>query len=667
MTCPAEYSRAVEAVAGGGLFHCIVRDFRTAETLIDALAQKRLGRMSFIPLDSIYVKHREYHPPAGVEPLLGKLEFPEEVERAVRFVFGNAMVADDTDLIRTYQERERVRCVTLDGDVFTGKGVVSGGVRRDGILMLMDEVKAVKTRVEEEERTVEALEQNLREIDDAVKAVTQEMDGLSAQLAEEETRYERERMDFMVAMKKRERLKETVRRQERGIAECEKLIMMNIKKKALLERELHDEEPLDRTEFEKKRKQLDALHTQVVGLEQRRLDIENRRQIARNNLQFTLQERLLEAERRLREADLHADAGGDATKYRLLLQKQNAALAELTAALEAKASEEQHVDAAIRTEKAAVGKAREAEKQKDQRLTRLVEQQTVYEQKRRDCERRLEEIGANFDAVVSDDLERELELTHAELKKYRHVNKKARDQCQGFEEQLQALDDRQKEIVSTQQTILDLIDQLEQKKEEAIERTFKGVSKWFTDIFAKLVPGGEARLVMRRKEEEFIPSQSQPTQRQRTEMYTGISMKVRFSPTAEETLFQQLSGGQNTIVALALIFAIQRCDPAPFYLFDEIDANLDPDRREAVADLIKEQSKEAQYILSTFHPELLRQANKWYEISLSNKVSSITPITKEEALQAIMQSERLHGGFSTPFQTPQRPRDGSEPITPSFD
>lgn len=43
---------------------------------------------------------------------------------------------------------------------------------------------------------------------------------------------------------------------------------------------------------------------------------------------------------------------------------------------------------------------------------------------------------------------------------------------------------------------------------------------------------------------------------------------------------KQLSGGQKTLVALALIFAIQRCDPAPFYLFDEIDAALDPQYRQ---------------------------------------------------------------------------------------
>lgn len=55
---------------------------------------------------------------------------------------------------------------------------------------------------------------------------------------------------------------------------------------------------------------------------------------------------------------------------------------------------------------------------------------------------------------------------------------------------------------------------------------------------------------------------------------------------------KQLSGGQKTVVALTLIFAIQRCDPAPFYLFDEIDAALDPQYRTAVGSILLNHSSQ---------------------------------------------------------------------------
>ena len=68
----------------------------------------------------------------------------------------------------------------------------------------------------------------------------------------------------------------------------------------------------------------------------------------------------------------------------------------------------------------------------------------------------------------------------------------------------------------------------------------------------------------------------------------------------------QLSGGQKSLVALALIFAIQKCDPAPFYLFDEIDQALDAQHRKAVADMIHELSSEAQFITTTFRLALIK-------------------------------------------------------------
>ncbi|CAI9105890.1 OLC1v1004914C1 [Oldenlandia corymbosa var. corymbosa] len=72
----------------------------------------------------------------------------------------------------------------------------------------------------------------------------------------------------------------------------------------------------------------------------------------------------------------------------------------------------------------------------------------------------------------------------------------------------------------------------------------------------------------------------------RLDSYVGIKVKVCFSGQGETQSMKQLSGDQKPVVARALIFAIQRCDPAPFYLFDEIAAALDTQYRTAVGSIL---------------------------------------------------------------------------------
>jgi len=122
--------------------------------------------------------------------------------------------------------------------------------------------------------------------------------------------------------------------------------------------------------------------------------------------------------------------------------------------------------------------------------------------------------------------------------------------------------------------------------------------------------------------------------------YTGIAIQVSFNSKMNEGLrMQQLSGGQKSLVALTLIFAIQQCDPAPFYLFDEIDANLDAAHRTAVAGMIHSLSEQAQFITTTFRPEMLASADKFYGVTFQNKVSLVDAITKEDALDFVEQEQ----------------------------
>lgn len=119
------------------------------------------------------------------------------------------------------------------------------------------------------------------------------------------------------------------------------------------------------------------------------------------------------------------------------------------------------------------------------------------------------------------------------------------------------------------------------------------------------------------------------------------------------------------------VFAIQKCDPAPFYLFDEIDANLDAQYRSAVAGvstyalgemlfnstlliaMIHELSDTAQFITTTFRPEMLETADKFYGVLFNNqKVSSIQGITQQDAHNFVEQEALIQWfHFVTLFNT----------------
>jgi structural maintenance of chromosome 3 (chondroitin sulfate proteoglycan 6) len=168
------------------------------------------------------------------------------------------------------------------------------------------------------------------------------------------------------------------------------------------------------------------------------------------------------------------------------------------------------------------------------------------------------------------------------LKKYSHINKKAFEQYENFTKQRRLLTERRIELDSSRKSIEDLIDILDQRKDEAIERTFKQVSKAFAEVFVQLVPAGIGRLVIQRKSDKEArraaeeDSEDEERRKSTVENYTGVGISVSFnSKHDEQQRIAQLSGGQKSLCALALVFAIQQCDPAPFYLFDEIDANLD--------------------------------------------------------------------------------------------
>jgi structural maintenance of chromosome 3 (chondroitin sulfate proteoglycan 6) len=149
----------------------------------------------------------------------------------------------------------------------------------------------------------------------------------------------------------------------------------------------------------------------------------------------------------------------------------------------------------------------------------------------------------------------ELESVNKKLKKYAHVNKKAYDQFVSFSEQRDSLLERKEELDRSAEKVKELVDSLDRQKDEAINRTFRGVSTHFRDVFREIVPNGSAELIMKTSlDSQVMADEASGDENSSSEgegnvpsvdMYQGIGIKVRFSAVGENYIMSQLSGGQK--------------------------------------------------------------------------------------------------------------------------
>ncbi|MBX4195959.1 chromosome segregation protein SMC [Candidatus Pacearchaeota archaeon] len=155
--------------------------------------------------------------------------------------------------------------------------------------------------------------------------------------------------------------------------------------------------------------------------------------------------------------------------------------------------------------------------------------------------------------------------------------------------------------------IMKIIEEIDHKKSRTFIKTFKAMNEIFTENFAKLYTKGVAFLELENKEDIFAG---------------GVNIVVKL---AKGKYFDvtSLSGGEQTLVALSLLFAIQEYKPYHFYIFDEIDAALDKRNSERLAGLLQQYMKAGQYVVITHNDAIILNANVLYGVSMHDSVSKI--------------------------------------------
>lgn len=712
----SKFSTAADVTGGTTLTHIVVDNDETAARVVQLMQARRAGRVTIIPLNR--VQRNVSRPPtatADAIPLINKISSDPMFMPAVRQVFGRTLVTRTVRVATELSKKHGVDCITLEGDQVNKRGGMSGGFidasrSRIDAARYLKEAKEEAAKIGPERERLMGAEAEMHANMSRIMGELQRREGMERSSASKIARLtdEVKQLEGYVSNDK-----ESLPRAEERIKDSEQSVGVTEKSIGDMEREvgcalvsgLSEEEEEQMAALKTER---DELKGKLEDVRPRRVDLEKEVVGIRTELKNNLERRETQLQRAISN-----DGNGGTNDGAEMEQRAQATLGKQQDLLKAAETELDGVmEELTNCDKVLVEKSKkynvlneqlEHDRDEENKVVKTLEddrqavekrynRRAMETQRKTESEKNIRELGslpADFDKFRGHSiggLMKKLKRTNEKLKKYSHVNKKALEQFITFTEQRDALSRRREELDSGAVAIRSLIDSLDHRKDEDIVRTFKGVSKFFSQVFSELVPGGKASLVMvkssgrdgggrggrggrsgrggrgrRRRsgggqrdddddnenenegdnnnvemaEAEAVPSRIE---------YTGVAMKVAFSSTGEAYLLQQLSGGQKSIVALALIFAIQRLDPAPFYLFDEIDANLDATHRQAVANVIRRQANQGtQFVTTTFRPEFVNAGDMWYGVTHKKKVSSVQEVDRDVALTFITDEQPTGG------------------------
>ncbi|KAI1644781.1 RecF/RecN/SMC protein [Daldinia loculata] len=653
------YRLPVEQVAGASLFHYVVDNDDTATYLASTLQKNFGGRITFMPLSRLKPRMPNLPRANDAVPLLSKIKYSAEYEKAFQQVFGNTIICPNLTIASQYARSHGVNGVTPDGDTSNKRGAMTGGyidtrksrleaVRavnkwREEYDQLKSKANDIQKRIEQKDQEItnalgeeRRLAQRLRQMEDGYGPLRAELNAKNNQV-------DRERDRLEAAIKRRDVVERNMKQFQDNLSAHEAELASDFKKVLTASEE----------------KQLENLGATVQELQKEWNEVSNKRrelESRKRKLELDLRTNLqLKLDQLTSQAFETASSGTTNLKEaKRELKKAQTAIASVQSKIKANDQQIESAESKIaslekqKAEKEAQQQeiAREIKKQ-EKRMDKNRQMKALLTTRATELAKNIRDLGVlpeeafekyeRFDhkTVVS-----RLKKVNDALKKYKHVNKKAFEQYNSFTNQQDQLLKRRKELDQSQASIEELVAHLDQRKDEAIERTFKQVSKEFATIFQRLVPAGHGRLVIQRRADRRVdPDDSDEEQRSSVENYTGVGISVSFnSKTADEQQrIQQLSGGQKSLCALCLIFALQQTESSPMVIFDEVDANLDAQYRTAVAGLLQSISAEAgtQFICTTFRPEIVHVADRCYGVLFRNKNSTINCVSTEQALDFV--------------------------------
>nr|CDS25301.1 structural maintenance of chromosomes protein 2 [Hymenolepis microstoma] len=635
-----KYATAIEVAAGGKLYNIVVDTETTGKALLERGQLPR--RVTMLPLNRIRGSSIPQDTLAKAEALVGKenvtpalslIKYPPHLTPVMEFVFGGLLVCPTLDHARkvTFHPGIERRTITYEGDMFDPQGTLSGGSRggpQTNLLTRVAQWRAAESaatdamkQCQEIQRAREAASIRAKQradLSESLDRARHELAIIETALRQSDTH--RLRTDLERLGIELEEVRTSLKEGAIRLADAEKAVKearwkvehaQEAEAKALREAEAAVKSARERVDATE-----EALRTKQRLKETLRLEAN---ELAREfqQIQMSLEQaktELQNAEIAVENAKKEAEAAKEALKDAKAKVDEQQRLADAAAA-------------AIQSAKAEAERLKEAISSTSCQIDKLAHDLDIHTKENKEAFVKLshmlesnpwiaEERGnfgvANgvFDFKKRDPTEarqRVATLSERREKLSRTVNMRAMNMLGTAEEQYTDLLRRREIVLADKCKIQTVIDDLDKRKGLVLQSAYEKVNEEFNNIFSSLLPGTRAQLV---------PPEGQT-------ILDGLQFRVAFGDTWKESL-SELSGGQRSLVALALILALLLFKPAPIYILDEVDAALDLSHTQNIGQLIKNHFKNAQFIVVSLKDGMFNNANVLFKTKFVDGVSTVT-------------------------------------------
>ena len=649
----AKYETAIETALGGNIQNIVTEDEETAKSMIAFLKSSRAGRATFLPLTSIKnpqeFKNKDALKEKGVIGMADELVKVDQKYRDVaKSLLGRIIVVDNIDnaVKIAGKFRHSLRMVTIEGELLVPGGAISGGAFKNNSNLLgrrreMEELeKKIKQYVMEIDRLLEDIEATKV----ARNKLRLEIEDIKGQLQRKFIEQNTARLNVSQARERKNEAAEGSEELQTEETELEIQIReIQENKKAIL-KELENSETLEKdteTQIEGFQRQLETERAEesVQSAKVSEWDVEvekilQQAEFHRQNIERIAGE-IERHEAELKEVQESLQAGREDVeqKQESILEIEKTILASHTTQTDTELQLKEDVaskEALSAKQKNFFNEREELSKQMnslDKEVYRLNSQKEKLENS---IESQINYMWDEYEITLSDAasmrneemddlpaMKKDISRLKDEIRKLGDVNVNAIEDYKNLMERYTFLKTQHDDLVEAEKTLLGIIEELDTSMRKQFNEKFAEINREFDKVFKELFGGGKGTLEL--IEDEDV-------------LEAGIRI-IAQPPGKKLVNMMQMSGGEKSLTAICLLFAIQNLKPSPFCLLDEIEAALDENNVGRFAKYLHKLTRNTQFIVITHRRGTMEKADRLYGITMEEKgistLVSVNLIDKE--------------------------------------